>query len=567
MSRAQSSGLAALFNDYRRYAGAKLWFALAVMLLGAVAEGFGLLMIVPLASIAIGTGEGAVFRVAPWAAKLPADERFAISLFLFLGAMAARSLLLFVRDVQTTRLDYGYEASLRLRAAATLASRGWGFASHVGQAGMQSLLLNDVPRVGQAVTQMQQFAVATAMLLVQLVLTALLAPVLTVIALVMLALGTLASAGWARRGIRKGTDIVGMMEESAGSGFRLHAGLKAALAQGSVGSFLQEYGRTLRATARQFVDYSRDYSAARQLSMFAAAIAAAVLLFVGVRLLAMPFAVLVTSLILFARMTGPALNLQQSVQQIAALSPAFSAIEARLGPLRDEPQSATDLEPLDWSELRLEAAGFEHQPGLGLKDATLVLRRGQWLGVSGASGAGKTTLVDLLTGLLRPDAGAVIVDGSALDGERLDRWRLALSYVGQDGAVFNDTIRGNLLAEGSEVDEERLWQCLEEVGLAGRVRGFPQGLDQTVGDRGSQLSGGERQRLVIARGLLRRPTLLILDEATAALDEDGESLLLRRLRDHLPKAAVVIVAHRRSSLGHCDSVVEIQHGIVEKPAD
>ena len=102
----------------------------------------------------------------------------------------------------------------------------------------------------------------------------------------------------------------------------------------------------------------------------------------------------------------------------------------------------------------------------------------------------------------------------------------------------------------------------ESVGLETRVHAFPGGLDESVGDRGSQLSGGERQRLVLARALLRRPSLLILDEATAALDAASEGALLERLKSLDPRPAALIVAHRESTLGHCDSVLAIQHGVV-----
>jgi ATP-binding cassette subfamily C protein len=558
-----ASGFSALLRDYRRYAGARLWAALAVMLLGAIAEGFGLLMIVPLASIAIGGGDATVLRFAPWAAGLSPDQRFALALGLFLAAMAARSLLLLVRDTQLARLDTGYEASLRLRAAATLASRGWSFASRVGQAGMQSLLLNDVPRSAQTVTYLQQAAVASAMLLVQLLLTAWLAPILTALALLFLIVGGLVSVGWTRRGVRSGIAIVRSLKESTSSGFRLHAGLKAALAQGTVGSFLEEYRATLTTSAEQMVANTRDYSVARQLAALGSAVAAAVLLFVGIRILAMPFAVLVTSLILFARMSGPAQALQQSIQRAAAVAPAFAAIAVRLGTLEQPEPRAAPPAPLAWSELRLDDVVFEHGGGLGLAGASLSLGAGEWLGLAGASGAGKTTLVDLVAGLLEPQRGAVTLDRQPLAGERLKRWRRGLSYVGQDGLVFNDSVRGNLLAEGSAADDAALWDSLELVGLAGRVRAFERGLDESVGDRGSQLSGGERQRLVLARALLRRPGLLILDEATAALDGDSEGRLLERLRELEPRPAALVVAHRQSSLAHCDRIVAIRNGAVE----
>jgi ATP-binding cassette subfamily C protein len=219
----------------------------------------------------------------------------------------------------------------------------------------------------------------------------------------------------------------------------------------------------------QVVRYAKDFSAARQVAALGAALAAALLLFVGIRLLALPFPVLITSLILFARMAAPAQALQQTVQQIAAYAPAFAAIERRLGTLEQpRPEQAT-VRPLEWTGLRLDGAAFEHQSGLGVRSASLTLGRGEWLGLSGPSGAGKTTLVDLVAGLLPSQRGSIAVDGRPLQGELLEGWRLGLAYVGQEGTVFNDSVRANLVAEGSSADDSELWRALELVGLAAGV--------------------------------------------------------------------------------------------------
>ena len=210
---------------------------------------------------------------------------------------------------------------------------------------------------------------------------------------------------------------------------------------------------------------------------------------------------------------------------------------------------------------------LEYGPGLGVRSASLSIKRGEWVGIGGASGAGKTTLIDLAVGLVAAQEGTVTVDGHALSGETLGRWRAGLAYVGQDGTIFDDSIRGNLLAEGAKADEPALWVALEQAGLADRVRVLPRGLDERVGDRGSQLSGGERQRLAIARAMLRSPRLLILDEATAALDAKGEAELIERLRSLEPRPAALVVAHRPTTLAHCDRVVAIEHGKVEKSGD
>jgi ATP-binding cassette subfamily C protein len=265
-------------------------------------------------------------------------------------------------------------------------------------------------------------------------------------------------------------------------------------------------------------------------------------------------------------MSGPAQLLQNSALQAAARGPSFAAIERRLGPLEWSVPDRPAAEPLQWKQLVLDGVGYEHQPGLGIGDAALTIGRGEWIGISGLSGAGKTTLVDLVAGLLSPERGSIRIDGKLLVGEVRERWRSAIAYVGQEGNVFNDSVRGNLLAEGAQADEVNLWHALETVGLGQRVRAFPRGLNESVGDRGSQLSGGERQRLVIARALLRRPSLLILDEATSALDSDSEAQLIERLKAMKPRPAALVVAHRESTLSHCDSVVSIQHGVVE-PAE
>jgi ATP-binding cassette subfamily C protein len=539
---------------------------LALMLLGGVAEGIGLLAIVPLASIAIGQSRVPLRLFAPLYALAP-DQRFLAAMALFLIAMAARSLLLFARDVQAAVLETGYGASMRLRAAATLAQRGWPFASRLGEAGVQSLLLNDVPRAVQGIVNLQQILVSAAMLVVQLGLVALLSPKLALGAVAVLTGGALLSRGRMRRAVISGEAMVERIEETTGSGMRLHAGLKAALAQGTVAPFVAEYETSLAVAQRQLVGWTRDYVGTRQIAAFGAALAAALLLFAGVRLLALPFPVLVAALVLMARMAGPAQAVQQSAQQLAADAPAFAAIERRLGGLEWPERAAPPAEPLDWSELRLTGAGYEYQPGLGLASADLALKRGQWVGVRGESGAGKTTLADLIAGLIAPQRGTIAIDGQPLAGEVARRWAAALAYAGQEPLVFNDSIRGNLLAEGADADEGALWSALETVGLAARVRALGGGLNEPVGDRGGELSGGERQRLVLARALLRRPSLLILDEATAALDPASEGAVLDAIRKLPWRPAALLIAHRESTLAHCDSIVEIRHGVLENPAN
>ncbi|MGZ2412500.1 ATP-binding cassette, subfamily C, bacterial [Sphingomonas sp. F9_3S_D5_B_2] len=535
------------------------------MLGGAIAEGAGILLLVPLATIAIGGAAtaGTLAGLTNFADAFTPERRFTLVLVAFIVVMGLRSAIVFARDKRLAQLQAGYEASLRLRSASTLAARGWTFASGIGQAGMQSLLLNDVPRAALAAAQAQAFAVGAVMLFVQFVLAALLSPLLSLLALAIVAAASILAIGWLRRGVRSGMALVESSEASTGSGFRLHAGLKAALAQGTVSQFLVEYRSTLKRTRSEVARYQGDIAAARALAFTASAIAAAVLLFVGYRLLGLPFPILVTSLVLFARMAVPAQQLQQAAQYVAAYAPSFGAVRDRLHGIEDAPAHRTRAEPLEWRTLTADAVAYVHASSAGLRSASFELQAGEWAGLGGPSGSGKTTMLDVLTGLLAPQRGTLSIDGVPLTGEWLERWRSSLAYIGQDGALFDDSVRANLLADGAEASDDVLWSALRAAGLEQRVRSFAAGLDQRIGDRGSQLSGGERQRLAIARALLRRPTLLILDEATSALDPESEAAVIAALQGLEPRPAAVLVAHRASTLGHCDSRFRIQDGVLE----
>jgi ATP-binding cassette subfamily C protein len=492
---------------------------------------------------------------------LDREQRFLLTLALFVVAMSLRSILLFARDMLTTRLQAGHEASMQLRAAATLADRGWPFAASIGQAGMQALLLTDLNRAALAVTYGQQALVALVMLLVQAAVAIFLSPGLAAIALAMILLGYAFSWRWVRRARRSGVALSSAYDESTAAGFRLHAGLKAALAQGTVPQFLHEYRSSLSNVMETWLRIARDSAVLRAGSTIASALAAALLLLVGVWLLALPLAILLPLLVLFARMAGPVQSLQQSLQTAAAAAPAFAAVEQRIG---RRPASADVAErprrPISWERLDLSGIVYRHSSDRGLADVSLTFRAGEWIGIGGDSGAGKTTLLDVIAGLLPLQAGTMTVDGQPLEGILLTRWRDSLAYVAQGEMVFDDSVRGNLLADGLAASDGELWAALQAVGLKERVGALPLGLDQHVGDRGSSLSGGERQRLALARAILRKPTLLILDEATAALDANTEAQVMRALRSLQPPPAALVVAHRDRTLAACDRRIVIREG-------
>ena len=197
-----------------------------------------------------------------------------------------------------------------------------------------------------------------------------------------------------------------------------------------------------------------------------------------------------------------------------------------------------------------------------LKDLTLHIAAGTFVGVVGPSGAGKTTLVDLLLGLLHPSHGTVEVDGILLNKSNQEEWRSRVGYVPQDTFLLDGTIRDNVVFHRSltgDVDG-RVWRALEAAHLADVVRLLPAGIDSPVGERGVRLSGGQRQRLGIARALLGEPSVLVLDEATSALDGSTEAAIARTISALRGTLTLVVIAHRLSTLRSCDELILLEGG-------
>jgi ATP-binding cassette subfamily C protein len=182
--------------------------------------------------------------------------------------------------------------------------------------------------------------------------------------------------------------------------------------------------------------------------------------------------------------------------------------------------------------------------------------------IVGKSGAGKSTMVDVLMGFLRPTGGQITIDGLVLDDELLLQWRQSFGYVSQDPFLFHATVRENLMLADKDASEQQLWEALHFAAADNFVSRLPEGLDTVIGDRGIRLSGGERQRLVLARAVLHHPSVLILDEATSALDGEHEAAIQAALERMKGQMTLIVIAHRLSTIRHADQIVVLDQGEV-----
>lgn len=188
---------------------------------------------------------------------------------------------------------------------------------------------------------------------------------------------------------------------------------------------------------------------------------------------------------------------------------------------------------------------------------------GDAVGIVGTSGAGKSTIVDILLGLLQLKGGKILADGKdVLDRENYRQWLNNVGYIPQQIFMLDSTIRKNVAfgVPEEEIDEDRIWEVLKEAQLDEFVRGLPKGLDTGIGERGIRLSGGQRQRIGIARALYDDPEILILDEATSALDNDTEAAIMEAINRLHGKKTLVIIAHRLQTIENCEMVYRVEGG-------
>ena len=274
------------------------------------------------------------------------------------------------------------------------------------------------------------------------------------------------------------------------------------------------------------------------------------------------------------RIAPAIMRLQQSAilirSGIGAAIPSLTLIET----LRNVPRAHEVEDKLDVIHSGFEPSILLNGVGLtypdkdlpALENIFLELNGGESLAIVGSTGAGKTTLVDVLLGVLQADTGAISISGKP-PLEAISKWPGAISYVPQDVAISNGTFRENvgLGYPADVVTDEFVWSALETAQLADFVRELPLGLDTPVGERGAKISGGQRQRLGIARAMFTRPKLLVLDEATSALDGQTESDISDAIQALKGSVTVVMIAHRLSTVRNSDQVIYMDKGkIVSK---
>ena len=359
--------------------------------------------------------------------------------------------------------------------------------------------------------------------------------------------------------------LIGSLVEETLGGLRIIKGFNAERWQ------LERFGRENDRYARTMTRLYRRKDLASPLSEFLGIAVVAVLLWFGALQVfsgEISAATFITFLYAFYNIIEPAKQLSSASYSIRKGMGALERVESVLHApvsIRDAEDAGEIHAFTDRIEFRNVSFRYRNAERAALENIDLVIPRGKMVALVGASGAGKSTIADLLPRFYDVSEGQILVDGRDIRELRLHDLRGLMGIVSQEAILFNDTVRNNILFSTETADEAAVYAAAQAANAHEFIGQLAEGYDANIGDRGSKLSGGQRQRLTIARALLKNPPILILDEATSALDSESEKLVQAALDTLLQNRTALVIAHRLSTVQHADEIVVLDQGrIVER---
>ena len=583
-------------------------FALTVgtALAGSLTEGVGLVLLLPLLSAAgmNFSGPSVASRLSNASQRLLAGAGVPHGLWLpavlgvFLATVALRSMLRRSQSMLVFTTTTRVHLALSRRVYESVVRAQWGFLVRQRAGRLTHLLTAELRNVEDSISLSLSLINLGCLTLLYLGIALKLSAAMTGLVLAMggaLLLLERRSLGRMRASGEDFAQSVGEVYAATGE----HLGnLKSVKTYDAEERDVHQFAELCGEMARHAVGAAKQQAAASFRFEVGTLAALGAVIFLALGVLHVQAATMLMLLAVFTRLMPQLASLQSEAHQLAGVLPSFDhvlAIEAECA-AHAEPQAigigaeetaATERLSLE-RELRLEEVWFAYQasdslrgPETSAKEPEFVLRGPEFVlcgidlaieaglltAVVGPSGAGKSTVADLVNGLLLPARGRLLLDGRALTQAELRQWRRQVGYVGQETVLFHQSVRENLLWAKPDATDDELREALE-MASAGFVYELPGGLETIVGDRGVLLSSGERQRISLARALLRKPTLLILDEATNALDVENEARILDAIREAVRSSkqegrgalTVLMIAHRPSAVRRADRIFEMEDG-------
>jgi len=577
-SRPRAPGRPAPFlRALGRHDPARLAWVIALQVAASLGQGVAALLLVPILELA---GIGHSSQSGGWLgvtrrifAAFGLRLTLASMLVVYVGIVGVAAALNAYQTVELTRYRLRFVDSLRARLYSAVAEAEWHHLVCLRQSDIQSILMVNVVLVSQGTAAVLNLSAGVLVIAVQAMVALRISLPITGLAIATGSALTVLVWPLVTRSRHLGQALMASNSRMLGSVTAFLDGLKLAKSHQLQDAHVATFDAAMRRSRHALLDFVKASQLATAVQLSVTALMLAILVWVSVEDLHLPLAELLVLAFIFNRVVALITSAQSNVQIAAQSLPAMDEL---LSFIADCEAAAEPSPPvLDGPPPRLgigcgiqvDAVRFAYPDGGAgrhevLHGVSFDLVPRQTTALVGPSGAGKTTLADLVLGLLIPTAGTITIDGRSLSGEDRACWRASIAIAPQDPFLFNDTIRANLLWARPQASEQQLWAALENAAAAAFVAALPAGLDTVVGDRGARLSGGERQRIALARAMLREPELLVLDEATSSLDTEHERAIREALLALHGRVTLLVIAHRLSTVSHADAIVVLDRGRV-----
>lgn len=560
-----------LFRDILSLYGQGPWLLPAVVALGltsSIFEGIGIYLFIPLLQVITAGGHtdpGRMFGIEIDALRqIPQHMLVPVIAGLIVLTLALKNLLTFANTILVDWTDSRFAHALRGRIHRILLDADYSFLERQELGRVQSLLLSDTWRVTEAFSTLLK-AIVTICYLV--VLTAVLLAISVKVTLVVAVLigGFLVLTQLVTKSIEAyGARAVEVNAAFAARVWETFYGLVTVRDFGREAYEDQRFNEASAEVAETFYRLGRVSAVAGPLfETLAALLLASLLVFAGGW--GLSFAALSAYILVLYRLQPRAREVAASRVSLLGLRGSVQAVKALLD-LSEEAAVPAGREPFDGfnQAITLDKIGFCYptRDTAALSDVSFTIPKGSMTALVGPSGAGKSSLVALLCRYYQPDAGVIRVDGRPLEDLKLDEWRGRLAVVRQENFLFGTTIGENIAYGAPDATPDEVVAAATLAHAHDFICEMPDGYDTLVGDRGRRLSGGQRQRIALARALLRRPEILILDEATNELDSLTEVAIQAAIEDLRRTCTLIIIAHRLSTIASADQVVVMEAGRV-----
>lgn len=489
---------------------------------------------------------------------------------IYIGLIVFKGILNRTLVIQQTKFIEGYTLHLRNQLYEAVSHASWQQISSRKQADILQLFTNQCSQVSTAISGMISLLSSMVSAVVQILIACWMSlPVTCAVCLVGFLLLTI-FIPLRKKSKEYGKEMIRIGREFYSELFNQMNSIKEIRTYGVEDAHAELYKKWSSSFMETQVNYAKLCTKPNLVYSVVAAVLISLVYVVCVLFLDMETARLMILVLIFSRLWPMFTSWQGTLQNIQTCVPALDKIEEATGAMRASAREQYGTEEMKvHGNVTFEQVSFQYRGNekIVLDGISFSITQGKMTALVGHSGAGKSTIADILMGFLRPQSGQICVDGIKLTEDNIRSWRKYIGYIPQNPLMINDTIRENLKRFHPETTEEDMIAALKQAAAWEFVKNLPDGLDTIVGDQGVRLSGGERQRIVMARVLLGNPRFIVLDEATSNLDVESEQAIQEVLKKLSGQVTVLVIAHRFSTIRSADHVIVLQEGRIVEEGD